>query len=318
MNTRTVDVTVIVPVDGRPSALVSLYEEFMPPLRDAGLSFEFLFVSYSWNRAFTAPLSQLVERGEPVRVIEVGSGMGEMALLKVGASNSTAPILCTLPAYRQTEADVLSALVHRVREGADLAVAHRWPRTDSVLNRAQHWLLHAFLRGATNGQLHDVACGVRALRADLMGELPLYGDFARFLPLIAVREGFNVVEVRAPVHPASRSARIYQPGVYLRRLIDTLGMLFLLKFTEKPLRLFGLAGVMVGMLGTFILAVVFVQRLAGQGLADRPLLLLGVLLMTIGIQLLALGLIGELIVHVTASKRRLYRIKPAANGEDAL
>jgi len=94
--------------------------------------------------------------------------------------------------------------------------------------------------------------------------------------------------------------------------VDSIGLLFLIKFTEKPLRLFGLVGAVFCLIGSLILVLVLVQRLLGQGLADRPLLLLGVLLATVGVQLLALGLIGELIVHVTAPRQRLYRVK----GED--
>ena len=106
------------------------------------------------------------------------------------------------------------------------------------------------------------------------------------------------------------SARIYSPGVYLRRLIDVMGLLFLLRFTDKPLRLFGLVGSVVTLGGAAILGVIFVQRLAGQGAADRPLLLLGVLLLTLGIQAIALGLIGEMIVHLNAPRRRAYRLRP--------
>jgi hypothetical protein len=106
-------------------------------------------------------------------------------------------------------------------------------------------------------------------------------------------------------------SRVYSPGVYLRRLIDVVGLLFLLKFTEKPLRFFGLIGSLLSGVGAVLLAVLFVQRLAGESLANRPLLLLAVLLMVLGIQSVALGLIGEMIVHLTASQRRRYRLRTA-------
>jgi hypothetical protein len=105
--------------------------------------------------------------------------------------------------------------------------------------------------------------------------------------------------------------RVYSPGVYLRRLIDVVGLLFLLKFTDKPLRFFGLIGSLLSGLGAILLAVLFFQRLAGESLANRPLLLLAVLFMVLGIQSVALGLIGEMIVHLTASQRRRYRLRTA-------
>jgi hypothetical protein len=307
------DVTVVVPVAERPVALDELYREFSAPLREAGYSFEFVFVAQPWARHLTARLTQLKAAGEPVRLIEVAQSAGETTLLKVAAANAKAPILATLPAYLQTEAAVLPALVARVRAGADLAVAWRARRRDSIVNRAQNRLLHLLVRGLGGGRLHDVGCGVRAMRTELVSEIPLYGDFARFLPLLALREGQTVEEVPAAVHPRAMRGRVYSPGVYLRRLIDVLGLFFLIKFTDKPLRFFGLIGASVAGIGAVVLLVLLVQRIGGQPLADRPILLLGVLLVTLGMQSIALGLIGEMIVHLSASQQQRYRLRRGAS-----
>jgi hypothetical protein len=309
MSGATIDVSVVVPVTERPVPLVDLYDEYSRPLRDAGRSFEFVFVSYPWHRPITDALGALIQRGEPVRLIEVPRGAGETTLIKVAAGSCRGRLLITLPAYHQVQADVLPALVDRVDGGVDLVVARRWPRSDSAVNRFQSAVLHLLLDGLTGDRLHDVACGVRAMRRDIPTEVTLYGDFSRFLPLIAMLEGFGVDEVKAPVHPKAMRGRVYGPGVYLRRLIDVLGLLFLLKFTEKPLRFFGLIGSGLAAIGGLVLFIVFLQRIGGQSVADRPVLLLGVLLITLGIQAIALGLIGEMIVHLTASQRRRYRVR---------
>ncbi len=305
----TLLVSVIVPVVERPEPLAELYAEFSKPLVEMGVDFEFVFVAHPWFRALTQPLERLAASGSPVRLIESGYSVGETKLLLIGAAACRGRILVTLPAYRQVEAAVLPALVRRVEKGADLAVAWRFPRVDAPINRLQNRVLHALIGSLSDGRIHDVACGVRAMRAEFLREMPLYGDFARFLPLLAHREGYVVEQVQTPVHPRAMGARVYSPGVYLRRLIDVMGLLFLLRFTEKPLRLFGLVGALVAMAGAAILAVIFVQRLAGQGAADRPLLLLGVLLATLGVQAIALGLIGEMIVHLNAPRRRGYRLR---------
>jgi hypothetical protein len=305
---RPSDLTVVVPVAERPIALDQLYHEFSAPLREAGYSFEFIFVSHSWARARTDVLGELRAAGEPVRLIEVVQG-GETTLLKVAAANARSRILITLPAYLQTEARVLPELVARVHDGADLAVAWRSQRRDSIVNRLQNRVLHLFVGRLAGGRLHDVACGVRAMRTELVSELPLYGDFARFLPLLALREGQTVEEVPATVHRGAMRGRVYGPGVYLRRLIDVLGLFFLLKFTDKPLRFFGLVGASIALTGVIILLVLLVQRLTGTGIADRPVLLLGVLLVTLGVQSIALGLIGEMIVHLSAPQQQRYRLR---------
>lgn len=301
-------ISVIVLVSERPEPLAEIYEEYSAPLRNSGRSYEFLFVSEPWFKRLAEPLEDLVDRGEPIRVLHMGQAAGETALLKLGLSHSRGRIILTLPSYRRIEASGVEGLISAVEQGADLATARRWPRSDPWVNRLQTRLFHSTLAGFAKGKLHDVACGVRAIKREVFDEIALYGDFFRFLPLLAITEGFRVVEVNAPQHQADRSMRLYRPGIYLRRIIDVFGLFFLLRFTEKPLRFFGLIGSVAGSSGALILLVLAVQRLDGQGLADRPLLLLGVLLVVLGIQAIALGLVGEIIVHLHASRRRPYRV----------
>lgn len=308
-----VAVSVIVPVTERPEDLVGLFQEYARPLRRSGRSYEFLFVAEPWFRGMTEPLRELASGGEPVRVLQVARAMGETALLRIGAAQCRGPIVVILPAYRRVEASALTELIERVERGADVAVARRWPRRDSWINRSQSRLFHALLGGLTAGRIHDVACGVRAVRRDVLLQLPLYGDFLRFLPLFALREGYRVEEVCAPQHEQDTATRVYAPGVYLRRIIDLLGLFFLLRFTDKPLRFFGLLGSALAILGGGVLLVLLVQRLGGQGIADRPLLLLGVLCVVLGVQAIALGLVGEIIVHLHASQRRGYRVERPAS-----
>ncbi len=300
--------SVIVPVSERPEPLVELYREYSAPLRDMGRSYEFLFVAQPWFKELTRPLGELADSGEPVRVLEVGQQVNEATLIKVGAASARGAMILTLPAYRRIEADALPGLVERLERGADLVIARRWPRRDSWINRLQNRAFHALVGRLGAGRIHDVACGVRVMRRELLSEIPLYGDFYRFLPLLAVRDGYTVEEVPAPQHRLDARTRVYAPGIYLRRLLDVFGLFFLLRFREKPLRFFGLVGGSMTFAGVVVLGVIFVQRLLGKGLADRPLLLLGVLLLVLGFQAIALGLVGEIIVHLHAPTVRSYRL----------
>ena len=312
-----VAVSIVVPVTERPENLVDLYREFSEPLRALGSSFEFLFVAEPWRRDLTDLLAPLVSAGEPIRVYLVGQTTGEAGLLKLGADRARAPIVVTLPAYRRVVASVLPDLIARVEGGVDVAVARRSGSGGSWINRVQNKVFHVLLRRLVGGGLRDVACGVAAMRKKVLEDLPLYGDFFRFLPVLAVREGYRVEEVSAARHEADARTRLYLPGVYLRRLIDILGLFFLVRFTEKPLRFFGLVGSVLLAVGGTVLGILFVQRLGGQGIADRPMLLLGVLMTVLGVQAIALGLVGEIIVHLNASHRTSYRILEELSGPGA-
>ncbi len=304
-----VDVSVIVTVVERPEPLVDLYREYAAVLRDGGWTSEFIFVAHPFYESLIEPLNELDALGEPVRVIESARSVGETALLREGIAASRGRIVLTVPAYRQVQPASVCALIEAVERGVDLAVARRWPRTDSLVNRAQNRLLHLTAGRLAGDRLHDIACGVRAARREVLQEIPLYGDFARFLPLLAMYGGYDVQEIASPQHRTDLRPRVYRPGVYVRRAIDVLGLFFLLRFTEKPLRFFGLVGSVMSGIGAAILFVLLVQKLLGGGISDRPMLLLGVLLLTIGVQSIALGLVGEMIVHFNAARRRGYRLR---------
>ena len=301
-------VSVVVPVSERVEALEALYEEYARPLRGAGLSFDVTFVLEPGLSDRAAGLAALAAGGAAVRTLRLGQPADEGALVRVAAERAGGDVILILPAYRRVESSVLPTLVERVRAGADMAVARRWPMKGPWWNRLQHRVFHSLLRPLTGDYLHDVACGVSAIRKEVLLALPLYGDFFRYLPLLAAREGYVVEEVPVEQHPADRALRIHRAVTYVRRLLDVLDLFFLVRFTEKPLRFFGGVGTLLGLAGAAILGILLVERLGGIGIANRPLLLLGVLLLVLGLQAIALGLVAEIIVHLHASNRRVYRL----------
>jgi hypothetical protein len=309
VNTREKELSVIVPVIEHPHPLDTLYEEFAAPLRESGFRFEFLFVFEPGYASMVPSVTRLKERGEPVRVLELAYASGETTLLRVGEEHASYDILVTLPAYPRIEASSLPSVIQPVLDGAAMAVARRWPRRDSWVNQLQNRIFHHMVQSAGGQDLRDLACGVRAVDRQIFASLPLYGTFHRFLALLARRAGHEVVEVDTPQHPGDRQPRVYSPRVYGRRMLDVFGLYFLLRFNEKPLRFFGQAGALSFLLGIAILLVLVAQRFMGEPMFDRPTLLLGGLLVMLGVQAIALGLVGEMIVHLHASQRRPYRLK---------
>lgn len=309
-------VSVVVAVSERPAALADFYRYYSAPLRAGGWAYEFVFVAEPWFRGLSDPLRDLVREGEPIRVFEAERGVGESALLRLGAAHARGSIVVTMPAYHRVEADALPDMLHSLENGADLVAAGRSPRRDSWINRLQNRTFHLLLAVLTHQRVSDVACGVRAMRRDVFDALPLYGDFFRFLPLFALREGYRVEEVASPQHPEDARTRVHSLGTYVRRLLDLLGLFFLIRFTYKPLRFFGLVGASLSLGGALVMGVLLIQRVAGQGIANRPLLLLGVLLFVLGVQAVALGMIGEIIVYLRASQRPAYRLRGEDHGPD--
>jgi len=306
---NAVGISVVIPISERPEGLAELHREYAAALRQLDQPFEFIYATEPWRREYALQVASQAREDEPVLIVEAAQTVGEASLLKLAVERSAGRIIVTSPAYFRIVPASLINLIRRVEDGADLVVARRWPRRDSWINRIQTRLFHNVLGRIAGGRLNDVACGVRAMRRQVLEELPLYGDFFRFLPVLAIREGYRVEEVSCPQDERDSRTRVYRPGVYLRRLIDLLNLFFLLRFTFKPLRFFGLMGSGLGLTGALLLAVLFAQRITmNSSIASRPMLLLGVLLLTLGLQMFALGLVGEIIVHLQAPNRRNYRI----------
>jgi glycosyltransferase involved in cell wall biosynthesis len=301
-------ISVIVPVVERADDLMAVYRAFAPALDQRQQPHEFLFV---FDGRFTPPaeLVALSQESKRVRILRFAREFGETAALRLGIERSRGELILTLPAYFQVQPEGVRLLLDALAGGADMAVANRSPRLDSWLNRMQSRAFHRIVGGVSSQRFHDMACGVRAMRRSVAEALPLYGDLHRFIPALALREGYRVDEVAVPQHPNDARIRVYRPGVYFRRLLDIAAFFFLAKFTEKPLRFFGLVGSTFLGAGAVISLVLLIQRVEGQGIANRPALLLAVLLVALGVQLIGLGLVGEIIVHLRAPHRRAYRVR---------
>jgi glycosyltransferase involved in cell wall biosynthesis len=304
-------ISVIVPVVERADDLMAVYRAFAGELKTQRKEHEFLFI---FDGQFTPPaeLVALAAENQAIRLLRFARTFGETAALRLGLEKSRGDLVITLPAYFQVQPDGIRLLLDAISSGADMVVASRSPRMDSWLNRLQSRAFHSIVSGVSEQRFHDMACGVRVMRRAVAEALPLYGDLHRFIPALALREGFRVEEVAIPQHPNDTRTRLYQPGVYLRRLLDIAAFFFLAKFTEKPLRFFGLVGGLFVGIGGLLSLILFIQRVEGQAIANRPALLLAVLFMALGVQLVGLGLVGEIIVHLRAPHRRAYRVRERA------
>jgi glycosyltransferase involved in cell wall biosynthesis len=304
----TVDLTVLIPVVGRHADVAALWAEYEQGLKPLGLTCECIVV-LDGPRPDVAPgLERLVAASDCVQVIELTRSFGESTALMAGFERARGQIIVTLPGYPQVEAADLPKLV-RALDGCDLAIAHRSPRAGSAFERLRRSLFHGLIARVTGLTFRDLGCNVRAMRRRVLEEIVLYGDQHRFLPVLADRQGFRVSEVDLRQSPRDRRDRGYPMREYARRGLDIFTVFFLVRFTKKPLRFFGMVGTTVFAAGVLVTAWLILDRLAfGTALADRPALLLSSLLIVLGLQLFAIGLLGELIIFTHARELKDYQI----------
>jgi len=306
--TNAPEICVLIPVlpGGADPAL--FLHRYSDALRSLDRSYEVILLLPSSNPLAPGALGSIDQSGGQVRVLQFAHPVGETGLLSSALTLSKAPWFVLLPSYATVRPEAIRELLDTAIQGADVVTARR-TGGGGPLDRLKRSLFHGFLRLGPSGSFKDLGSGVRVVRRDVFEALPLYGDVARFLPLLAESEGFRVVEQSVEAEAGPRASSMGGPGIYLRRLLDALTVVFLLRFTEKPLRFFGLLGAAAAIPGGILLGVLGVQRMMGQSLANRPMLLLAVLLAVLGVQAIALGLIGEIIVHLNLSRRRTYRVE---------
>lgn len=308
---RSVELSVVVPISERPDDLREIYRDYSRVLSGTGKAYEFIFVLDGPNAKVRAQLECLREEHTEIRVIRLNRWFGEATALSVGFDSAKGATILALPSYFQVEPpEILKLIGVLEKKRGDLVTAWRHPRIDSPFNRLQSWGFHRITRLLTGTRFHDISCGVRVMRRKVADEVQLYGDLHRFFPLLAYRQGFKVVEVPVRQSPRDSGRRIYGPGVYLRRLLDILTLFFIFKFTKRPLRFFGLVGSGLFGTGSIITGYLGLYRVLGYGaIGNRPLLILGVLLIVLGIQLFSIGLLGEIIIFTHAGQIKDYEIE---------
>lgn len=237
-------------------------------------------------------------------------GGGEAAALSAGLQHVAGEVVILLPSYRQIDESEIPRMTEAILRGPlDYIASWRHPRIDSWAEKRLSRWFNAMTSRMTGTELHDITSGLRAMRRKVIDDVPIHGDLYRFLPVLALMQGFRVGELQVR-HVAERvRPGDYRPGIFVRRVLDLLTLLFVSKFTRKPLRFFGLVGTVVFAVGAAVLLYLAVDRMLGTPLADRPLLVLGVLIFVLGAQLFSIGLLGELIIFVYGRDLREYKVE---------
>ena len=302
-------VSVVVPVSGYRDDLGDIYRSFAAELDSMGREYEFLFVLDGESQEAVRELKLPDGERTRVRVFSFGTTFGTAAALRAGFELSRGDVIVTLQCRYHVVPDGIRDALEELERGADMVVGYRWPRLDGWINRIQTRMFQRAVRVVAGFRFRDIGCGLRAMRREVALSIPLYSGLHRFIPALAIIEGYRIKEIPVAQHPAEARTRVYSPGSYFRQALDLIALFFITRFTDKPLRFFGLIGVVLSGAGTAIGIVLAIQRLGGQGIANRPMLLLAVLLVALGVQTIGLGLVGEMIVFLGRPSQRGYRVR---------
>ena len=298
--------SVIVPVLNDLPDLERIHHRYRAALEPLGRPVEFVYVlGRGAERAATA-LRALKDADEPLVAIVLSRWDGEAAALKSGLRHATGGTILTLSAVVQVDPEGLPDLV-RALDDCDLVAASRsWP--GGAASGLESSLFHRLIRTLFGQSFNDLGCRVRVCRRQVLEEVGESSAQPHFLPLLAASRGFQVREVALP-GMAGASPNRFRLGSRLRLALDVLALFMVLKFVRRPLRFFGAIGVPILVLGLLYTGWLAFTKLAfGTALADRPALILGVLMIVLGIQVIALGLMGEIIIFASGRRIKDYDV----------
>jgi len=288
-------VSVVVPLLNEESSLEELYREIAAALEPRGEPFEVVFVDDGSTDGSLAALGRIHDAMSNVVIVQLRRNFGKAAALQAGFLEARGEVIVTIDADLQDDPAEIPQLLAKLDEGCDLVSGWKTRRNDPFLRKLFSRIFN-WTTGLISGvRLHDVNCGLKAYRAEVLQDMRLYGELHRFIPVLAAYQGYRIAEIPVNHRPRQHGRSRYGPERYLRGFFDLLSVTFMGRYRYRPLHLFGGIGLLMGAVGFIVLLYLTVLWFWGEGIGTRPLLTLGVLLMVVGIQFVSLGLISELI-----------------------
>ncbi len=307
---RSVDVTLVVPAKDEERTVAELFEMTRRTLEESGRSFEIIFIDDGSTDSTLAELRGLAKGDARVRVVSFLKNFGKAAALAAGFERARGEIIVTMDADLQDDPLEIPRFIEAIEEGAHLVSGWKKERRDPLGRRAASKVFNAITAVLSGVRVHDMNCGFKAYRRQVIESIDIYGDLHRFIPALAAARGFTVTEIPVRHHPREHGKSRYGIERIPRGFFDLLTVLMLTQYAKRPLHLFGAAGVTVGGLGFLALAYLTVLWFLGERpVGTRPLFMGGILLMLLGAQVLSLGLVSELITSLTHRRDDQYIVR---------
>lgn len=305
------DLSIVVPVYEEAESVAELHESISSVLNSLPLRAEIIFVDDGSQDGTTDRLQELFRSDPRISVISLRRNFGKTAALLAGFEQARGDTVVTMDGDLQDDPEEIPRFLATLAQGYDLVSGWKRVRHDPVSKTIPSRLFNATVRRATGIPLHDFNCGFKAYRREILGDLKLYGELHRFIPVLAYWRGYRIGELEVQHHARKFGRSKFGAGRLLKGLLDFLKVLFLTRYMQRPLQLFGVLGLALWGLGMAGFVYLFILKLVGQSVftSHGPLLFLSGILIVAGIQLFMLGLVGEMLRHYSYSPDEEYSVR---------
>ena len=313
MTEDQLELSVVIPIYNEQDNIEQLYRDLKQVLEGLAKSYEIVAVDDGSTDSSFEVLRELHRGDDLLKVVRLRRNFGQAAAFAAGFDRAVGEIIVSMDADLQFDPADISKLLDKISEGYDIVSGWRSDRQETYLTRrlpsmAANWLISRI----TGVELHDYGCSLKAYRSEVIRNVRLYGELHRFIPALASSIGVHLAEVPVSHYPRRHGKSKYDLSRTLTVILDLLTVKFLLSYATRPMHVFGLLGMLSFAVGTVIAAYLsFIRLFLGSPIANRPLLFLAILLIFVGVQLVTMGLLGELTIRTyhEAQGKKIYVIR---------
>ncbi|HHS14097.1 MAG TPA: glycosyltransferase [bacterium] len=314
MNEQNEKITVIASFYNFGDSVVSFTESLEAVMTHMGFAWEAVLVDDGSRDDTFEQLKRAAQARPFMRVIRMRAMFGEAASLEAGLRHSSGETIIFISGRVRVNLDRLPDFINALKHD-DMVCGWRKPRRDSWLNRAVSWMFNRMACRLSRIRLHDINSGLLVTTRSVLNHVSFYGDLVNFIPVLASQQGYRVSELPVEQLPGPFRTSRY-PKEYLQRLLDMITVFFLSRYSKKPIHFLGFVGTLFVISGLGIEVYLFIYRILRiGGIAGRPLLVLGALLLVIGIQMISIGLLGEMLIFTHAGDIEEYNVEAVINSE---
>jgi glycosyltransferase involved in cell wall biosynthesis len=314
------DLSIVIPIYNESENIDHLYDELTAALEAIGRTYEVVAVDDGSRDDSYARLKAIHERDPRWQIISFRRNFGQTAAMSAGFDAARAPLVVTIDADLQNDPKDIAQLLEKTDEGYDIVSGWRQDRKEPMLSRRlPSMIANRIISNTTGVELHDYGCTLKIYRSEVVKNVHLYGELHRFIPALASEIGVRVAEVPVSDRARQFGASKYGIGRTFRVVLDLLTVNFMLSYSNRPLHVFGAMGLAMGGLGMMIgLYLTFVRLILGQNIGERPLLLLAVVLVIVGVQMVSIGLVAEMVTRTyhEAQQKPIYTVRESLRDDD--
>ncbi len=297
------DVSFVIPVFNEENSLEELHDKITTQMKPLTENYDIIFVDDGSSDNSFDILNKIIIKDHHTKAIKLRRNFGKSVALDEGFKFARGDIIFTMDADLQDDPKEISRFMSKLKEGYDLVSGWKQQRKDPIVSKKLPSKLFNYMINIVSGlKLHDHNCGFKAFRKNLVKSLSLYGDLHRYIPALANSMGFKVTEIRVEHHTRSYGKSKYGIKRFYHGFFDFMTIIFLTKYLKRPMHLFGWFGILFSLSGFVICSYLTALWFMGEKIGGRPLFILGVLLILVGIQFVSTGLIAEMITYGSQKK----------------